>query len=91
MLDEIAIENRECPNAARPMEINILDQSGHIKQIWDRDVKDEVKMARKTFERMIAKGYAAFRVKKNGEQGEKIKEFDPDAEKMILAPNLRGG
>ena len=90
MTEMEVLENREIETAT-PMEILILDQSGHIKQIWDRSVPDEVGMARKTFDKMLAKGYAAFRVKKDGSQGEKIKEFDPEAEKMILAPALRGG
>jgi hypothetical protein len=85
-----AIENREIETST-PLELLILDQSGHLKQIWDRSIPDEVAMAKKVFNKMIDKGYAAFKVNKDGSQGSKISAFDPEAEKMILAPALRGG
>lgn len=72
-------------------ELNILDTTGHTRIIWDSASEDEVDAARATFDKLKAKGYQAFSVKKDGEQGEKINTFDPKAEKIILAPPLRGG
>lgn len=69
----------------------ILDATGDTKVIWDKDNKDEVETAKATFDRLIKKGFAAFSVKKNGDADKKIKEFDPDLEKIILIPQMAGG
>ena len=72
-------------------EMLILDQTGHTRMTWDSENEDEVEVARKAYEKMTKKGYSAFEVKKDGGEGKRMKEFDPTAEKMILAPNLQGG
>lgn len=72
-------------------EMNICDPSGHSKHIWDAGIAAEVEAAKEMFKTLTKKGYAAFHVKKGGEQGEKMRDFDREAEKMILVPNLQGG
>ena len=72
-------------------EMRILGSEGDVKVIWDCEKEDEVESARKQFKELTDKGYLAFSVKKNGEQNEKISKFDPDLEKMILVPMVRGG
>lgn len=72
-------------------EMRIIDITGDTKLIWDADASEEVENARKTFKRLTKKGYHAYSVKKNGEEGKLITEFDPDAEKIILAPPMAGG
>lgn len=75
----------------RERELIVLDQTGDTKIIWDSDKAEEVDQARETFNKLKKKGYMAYKVNKKGEQGEVIREFDPDAEKMILAPQTVGG
>jgi hypothetical protein len=72
-------------------EMRIMGADGDLKVIWDCEKHDEVEAARKQFNDLTAKGYIAFSVKKNGEQNEKISKFDPELEKMILVPMVRGG
>jgi hypothetical protein len=72
-------------------ELRIMGPEGDIKTVWDPDKKTEVAEARLTFERMKRRGYLAYEVKKRGEKGEVIHEFDPDAGKIILAPPMAGG
>lgn len=72
-------------------EMRVLDESGDLKIMWDSDKSDEVKHARDTFDKMKAKGYSAFSVKKSGEPGRTLSEFDPDIEAMILVPRIVGG
>jgi hypothetical protein len=72
-------------------EMRVMGAEGDVKVIWDSEKTDEVESARKQFKELTDKGYIAFSVKKNGEQNEKISKFDPDLEKMILVPMLRGG
>lgn len=69
-----------------------MNTSGDTRIIWNRNNADEVDIARESFRKARAKGMAAYRVTgKEGVKGEVISEFDPDAERIILAPPLRGG
>lgn len=72
-------------------ELAVLDFSGDIKTVWDSENREEVAAARKQFDELRAKGFAAFKVKKGGEKGEQIRAFDADAESIILVPPLVGG
>lgn len=72
-------------------EMRVVDGTGDTKIIWDADNKDEVAAAKETFDRLTKKGHKAYMVKKDGEQGKIITEFDPAAEKIILAPRMVGG
>ena len=73
-------------------EMAVMGRMGDLKVIWDRSKQEEVQAARKQFDEMRKKGYLAFSVTgKNGEKGGQITEFDPDAERIILAPPMRGG
>lgn len=65
--------------------------AGDTKLIWDGGNQDEVDAARETFKRLKGKGYAAYAVKKDGEKGKVVTEFDPEAEKIIMAPAVVGG
>jgi hypothetical protein len=73
-------------------EMAVMDRTGDTKVIWDRNNEAEVEAARATFDSLRKKGYMAYSVKgKNGDKGEVIREFDPAAERLILAPPLVGG
>jgi len=73
-------------------ELVTMDHTGDTKLLWDSDNKDEVDNARESFNRLRKKGYFGFSVKgKNGDKGEQLKEFDPDTERIIMAPPLVGG
>jgi tRNA U38,U39,U40 pseudouridine synthase TruA len=73
-------------------EMAVMGLAGDTKLLWDADNEDEVENARRTFKDLVGKKkYAAFSVKKGGEQGAQIREFDPDAEKIILVPPMQGG
>jgi hypothetical protein len=74
------------------IEIAVMGKEGDVKTIWNPKNADEVENARKTFNDMKKKGYLAFKVAKDGEKGEQMTEFDPDAAKMILmVPAFQGG
>jgi hypothetical protein len=70
----------------------VMGREGDTKVIWDSDNADEVANARRTFEDLVGrKRYLAFAVKKDGERGVQVSEFDPEAGKLILVPRLVGG
>lgn len=72
-------------------ELRIMGSKGDTKVIWDPDNEDEVEAAEEQFDNLMAKDFLAFKVKKDGEKGSKIKKFDPDAGKIIMTPPLAGG
>jgi hypothetical protein len=63
---------------------------GDLTVEWDVEVSEEVEAACAKFEELQAKGYAAYRME-TATQGEQIREFDKQAEKIILATPLQGG
>lgn len=85
------LEPPQAPTKIRG-EMAVLDHTGDYKIIWDADVPAEVEQARKTFYELKSKGYAAFKVKgEAGAQGEQVREFNPDAERLIMVPAMQGG
>jgi hypothetical protein len=73
------------------MEMLVMDRSGHTRHIWDTNNTAEIEAMRALFINLTSRGYRAFRVSKDGSEGERMEMFDPAAEKMILAPALQGG
>lgn len=72
--------------------MEVLDTTGHTKTTWDPDVPAEVANAKATFESLTAnKKYRAFRVKRDGGEGEPMAKFDPEAAAMILVPAIVSG
>lgn len=73
-------------------ELRIMGRPGDTKVIWDKANADEVKTAKRAFDELVKKRFLAFSVKgKNGDKDQRIYEFDPDAEKVILVPPMQGG
>lgn len=70
----------------------VMDKTGDTKTIWDRNNEVEVEAARAQFKIFRDKGYTAFKVVgKEGTKGEKMHDFDPNAERIIFAPPLVAG
>lgn len=69
----------------------VMDQSGDTKLIWDADNEAEVDAARELFEKLKKKNYLAYSVKTGGRKNELIHKFDPDLEKIIMIPPVKGG
>lgn len=72
--------------------IAVMGKEGDTKYMWDKDNAAEVEIAKSTFDSFKKKGYAAFKaIGDDGKKGELIKEFDPNIERIIFVPALRGG
>lgn len=70
----------------------VMGKEGDTKVIWDRNKPAEVEVARDTFNKLKKKGYMAYQVTgKDGKQGEVMHEFDAQAERVILVPQVVGG
>jgi hypothetical protein len=72
-------------------ELSVMGRQGDTKVIWDANNSDEVENARRTFDDLRKKGFLAFKVKGDAGKGEQITAFDASAERLILAPPMRGG
>jgi hypothetical protein len=72
-------------------ELAVMNGSGDTKVFWSAENADEVESARRTFRDLRAKGHVAYKLLGDGSKGEQINEFDEDAEKIILAPQMKGG
>lgn len=72
-------------------EMRTMGASGDTKVVWDSEQPDEVENARRTFDDLRKKGYAAFAVGARGEKAAQIRQFDPDAQKLIMVPAVAGG
>ncbi len=72
-------------------EMSVLNRKGDSKILWSSDNADEVANARRSLNDMTAKGFSAFRMKKDGTPSVRMTEFDPEAEKVVLVPALVGG
>jgi len=72
--------------------LRIMNSSGDLRLAWDPNNEMEVKIARKAFQRAAKSNMLAYSVNpRNGGKGEVIRDFDPDAEAMIMTPQTVGG
>lgn len=71
--------------------MQVMDKSGHSSVTWDPDKPVEVRAARASFDSLVREGYQAFRVEGEDNRGERMREFDPKAGKIMMVPQLVGG
>lgn len=71
--------------------MNILDRTGDTKIEWNPRSRDEVAMARKAFDEAKAKKYLTYTLNADGTRGELLREFDPNAERIVCTPQNVGG
>jgi hypothetical protein len=71
--------------------LEYMDNTGHSEIHWDSTKQVEVDAARAQFEFLKNNKYIAFRLKSDGSPGERIYEFDPKAERILLQPQFAGG
>jgi len=73
-------------------ELAVMDSLlGDNKIEWNADRQAEVDAARQMFDTMKRKGYLAYTLDESGHRGEILREFDPDAERIIMQPQRVGG
>lgn len=71
--------------------LSVLDpKQGDIKVVWNSENDDEVALAKKQFKEALKKNFTAYAVKGKGKKGEKLEEFDPDLERIIMVPPAVG-
>lgn len=69
-----------------------LDETGDTITSWNRMDDLEVAAAKSVFDSLRGEGYMAYRLDGDGGGGGAVlKDFDPDAQQIILSPPLVGG
>lgn len=75
--------------------LKVMDGNGHTEVEWDVNDPASVEKARTVFQHKILAGYHAYAVAPINGAGERkgamIKEFDPEAERVVIAPPMAGG
>jgi hypothetical protein len=73
--------------------LSIAGVDGDTRIMWDPRIPDEVKVAKEAFQKAQKKGMLAYAVDETtGEKtGTVIREFDPEASKIIMTKQLQGG
>jgi hypothetical protein len=90
-MPEMSIRGNTAPEDIQRGEMRVMGRKGDTRIIWDPSNEIEVTQARKTFDDLRGKGFLAFAVAQGGGKGTQITDFDPAAEKLILAPPMAGG
>lgn len=76
-------------------EKNILtipdEKEGDLRVEWDPNDATQVQVAQESFDRARGRGMTAYRMQPGGGRGEQIREFDPQARAILMAPQMVGG
>lgn len=71
--------------------LQYTSEEGDTRVIWSPHNQDEIDNAKATFNRLKAKRFMAYTVDESGEQGEVMREFDPQAGRIIMTQPYAGG
>lgn len=70
----------------------ILDDTGHTALAWDAGDEAAVREVREEFDRLIARGYAAFERQEGATAFERrLESFDPQAGEILWVRPIVGG
>ncbi len=82
-------------NEVGVLEVNstmfVMDENGDTRLQWNRKNPEEVDAARARFNQLKHRGYLAYKVDASGRQGEVLDAFDPNEQRIIMAPQMVGG
>jgi hypothetical protein len=66
--------------------MKILNDKGDDRLTWDKDNGQQAKEAKIKFYDLLKQGYMAFSVDNQSRRNKRIKEFDVDAEEILMVP-----
>ncbi len=76
--------------------IEIMGAPGDTKHYWNKKNWKDVQAAKEVFDLYVKRGYKAYLLRKDGEPGEPMDDFDPSAggavfTSVLLVPQMAGG
>ncbi len=87
VLEEVIVKAQKVAQSV----MKILTEKGDERIVWDRENGRQAKQAKQKFLELLKKGYTAFSVDHASEKNRKIKEFDIDAEEIMMVPETVKG
>lgn len=70
--------------------LTLMSRQGDVGETWEVTDTGSVQKAKDHFDALMKKGALAFETTKPG-QAEQIKEFNPEAEEIVMVPAIKGG
>lgn len=71
--------------------LKILCEKGDERVVWDSNNGRQAMEAKEKFRDLIKKGYSAYSVDARGKKNRRIKEFDVEAEEILMVPPTAKG
>lgn len=71
--------------------MKVLSENGDDRITWKKEDGRAAKQAKVKFGELLKKGYKAYSVDVNGKKNRRIKEFDVDAEEILMIPPTAKG
>lgn len=71
--------------------MSILDSTGDTRVEWNPNNAAEVEIARKSFDQAKKKKMLIYKTRADGSRGELLRNFDPQAERIVCTPQTVGG
>jgi hypothetical protein len=69
----------------------VMDSGGDTRHKFDRRDPKSVAEAKERFQTLTSRGFRAVALGKDGGDGTLLERFDPQVERMLFIPQLRGG
>jgi len=71
--------------------LKILNDRGDERVVWDSNNGRQAMEAKEKFRDLVGKGYSAYSVDARGRKNRRIKEFDVEAEEILMVPPTAKG
>jgi hypothetical protein len=71
--------------------LRILSKGGDQEIPWDPADPQQLAAVRREFETLLREGYQAYSLDDTGRTGEHLRQFNPEAYEIVLAPRFQGG
>lgn len=72
-------------------QLKIMSSKGHETFAWDVAQVETIEEPRAKFKEFSSRGWLSFAVAPDTKQGVQIKEFDPNAESILMVAPISGG
>lgn len=70
--------------------LKVMGRLGHTTTTWSTELRETVEAANERFNELLGEGYTAFAMS-TPTSGQQIREFQVDAETIVLIPRMVGG
>lgn len=69
----------------------IPNEEGDLRIEWDPQDQSQVALAGEAFQGARSRGMTGYKVEQGGQRGELITQFEAEAQRIVMAPQMVGG